>query len=83
MVFYGYFCSAVLGLPFTHKTCQTQLTSPQGKSFTHEPQRRIALPHQLVPRGWVTATPEIATYARYQAYRVSQLVRWVNAFFFA
>jgi hypothetical protein len=26
-----------LALPFTHKMCQTKLTSPQCKSFTHEP----------------------------------------------
>jgi len=37
----------------------------------------------LVPRGRVTSTPEIASHSCYQAYRVSQLLRQLEVFFFA
>ena len=72
-----------LALPFTHRMCTTKLAAPQREPFTHEPEHGITLPHQLVPRGWVTSTPEIAAQSCYQAHRVSQLLRQLEVFFFA
>jgi hypothetical protein len=80
-LFYGY--GAALALPFTHRICTTKLAAPEGEPFTHEPQHRITLPHQLVPRGRVTSAPKIASHSCYQAHRVSQLLRQLEVFFFA
>ena len=62
-----------LGLPFTRKSSGTRvigtLRVSESKSFTHELELQIALPHQLMTRLWILFAAQVSSDARNEPHR--------------
>jgi hypothetical protein len=63
-----------LALPFTRKSVGTIecLRVSESERFTHDPELRVAAPHQLVTRRWIVGSSQVSSDPRHEAHCLAQ-----------